>query len=238
MKNEKQSNFINVQKLSKSFCSDGNVIKVLEDINFSVQKGEVVVIMGPSGVGKSTLLNLMGTLDIPDAGEVFYAGRNPFDLPGREIAKFRNEHIGFVFQFHHLLPEFTALENVLIPSMIYTKYDPTIRAKAAEMLSRVGLAQRLKHRPAELSGGERQRVAVARALINNPHVILADEPSGNLDVANSERLIDLLIELNQKYETTFVIATHNPAIGQRAHRIINLEQQKSGNKKRMFDIQS
>jgi len=229
MKNEERLNFVSVDKLSKSFRSDGNVIEVLENISFNVNKGEVIVIMGPSGVGKSTLLNLMGTLDKPDTGNVLYTGQNPFELSDKKIAKFRNKHIGFVFQFHHLLPEFTALENVLIPAMIYTDYKPEIRDRATEMLVRVGLAQRLKHRPAELSGGERQRVAVARALINNPHVILADEPSGNLDLANSERLIDLLIELNQKYDTTFVIATHNPAIGQRAHRIINLEEQKTGN---------
>jgi lipoprotein-releasing system ATP-binding protein len=221
MKND-ENPFLTVKELSKSYYNDGVEVPVLNKISFSVNPGEVVTIMGPSGVGKSTLLNLLGTLDFPDDGEVFYQEVNPFTLPEQELARFRNKTIGFVFQFHHLLPEFTALENVMIPSIIYESSTEAARAKASELLDKVGVGHRLHHRPSALSGGERQRVAVARALINDPLVVLADEPSGNLDIQNSEMLINLILELNRQFKRTFMIATHNAEIAAKSHRVLQL----------------
>jgi lipoprotein-releasing system ATP-binding protein len=213
---------LNVHNLSKSYHNDGIEVPVLKDISFSVNPGEVITIMGPSGIGKSTLLNLIGTLDYPDSGEISYNGINPFSLTEKEIARFRNKTIGFVFQFHHLLPEFTALENVMIPSIIY-RYNPENAKKSSiEMLERVGLGHRINHRPSALSGGERQRVAVARALINEPLVVLADEPSGNLDTHNSDLLINLILELNRQFGRTFIIATHNSGIALKSHKVLYL----------------
>lgn len=213
---------LNVHNLSKSYHNDGIEVPVLKDISFSVNPGEVITIMGPSGIGKSTLLNLIGTLDYPDSGEISYNGINPFSLTEKEIARFRNKTIGFVFQFHHLLPEFTALENVMIPSIIY-RYNPENAKKSSiEMLERVGLGHRINHRPSALSGGERQRVAVARALINEPLVVLADEPSGNLDTHNSDLLINLILELNRQFGRTFIIATHNSGIASKSHKVLYL----------------
>ncbi|MCF7740644.1 MAG: ABC transporter ATP-binding protein [Candidatus Marinimicrobia bacterium] len=224
MKNKSDKNeILKIKNLSKSYHSQGEDITVLSDLTFSVNRGEILAIMGPSGVGKSTLLNLVGTIDKPDDGEVFFNGKNPFLLSDSEMAKFRNKNIGFVFQFHHLLPEFTALENVYLPSIIYEDSKKKKIEKARQMLDRVGLTPRLNHKPSQLSGGERQRVAVARALINNPYVILGDEPSGNLDLENSKRLIDLLFELNDRFGNTFILATHNPNIAERCHRTINLK---------------
>jgi len=220
MKNETSRTILTVRNLTKSFWNDGLEITVLKDVSFEIREGEVVAIVGPSGIGKSTLLNLLGTLDHPDAGTITYEGRNPFALPDAEIARFRNRSIGFVFQFHHLLPEFTALENVMIPSLIYQHDSRLAERLAHEMLTRVGLADRITHRPAMLSGGERQRVAIARALVNNPLVVLADEPTGNLDSGNSELLLALILELNRDYRRTFIIATHNQDIAGRSHRIL------------------
>lgn len=222
MKNDTNS-ILTVTELSKSYYTDGVEIPVLNNISFSVNSGEVIAIMGPSGVGKSTLLNLLGTLDFPDHGEVLYQAVNPFTLPEKEIARFRNKTIGFVFQFHHLLPEFTALENVMIPSIIYESDSEPARLKAIELLNKVGVGHRLHHRPSALSGGERQRVAVARALINDPLVVLADEPSGNLDIQNSEMLINLILELNRQFKRTFIIATHNAEIAAKSHRVLQLK---------------
>jgi len=213
---------LNVHNLSKSYHNDGIEVPVLKDISFSVNPGEVITIMGPSGIGKSTLLNLIGTLDYPDSGEIIYNGINPFSLTEKEIARFRNKTVGFVFQFHHLLPEFTALENVMIPSIIY-RYNPeNAKNISIEMLERVGLGHRINHRPSALSGGERQRVAVARALINEPLVVLADEPSGNLDTHNSDLLINLILELNRQFGRTFIIATHNSGIASKSHKVLYL----------------
>ncbi|MDD5766781.1 MAG: ABC transporter ATP-binding protein, partial [Candidatus Marinimicrobia bacterium] len=222
MKNENEFPLLDVCHISKSFHNDGHEVCVLKDLSFTVEAGEVVAVMGPSGIGKSTLLNLIGTLDKPDSGEILFQGNSPFQLPDPEIARFRNSTIGFVFQFHHLLPEFTALENVMIPNMVYHNDPNKSEEIAREILNRVGLQDRIQHRPSALSGGERQRVAIARALINNPKVVLADEPSGNLDAENSAILIDLIIDLNKKYGTTFIIATHNAEIAERSHRIIHL----------------
>ncbi|MCK4295745.1 MAG: ABC transporter ATP-binding protein [Candidatus Marinimicrobia bacterium] len=223
MKSDKNLPFLKVESVYKSFWNNRNEISVLRDVTFTIDEGEVVAIMGPSGIGKSTLLNLIGTLDTPDSGKIYFQGQNPFELPEKEFAKFRNTRIGFVFQFHHLLPEFTALENVIIPSIIYKTDMEKAEISAKEMLRRVGLEERINHRPSALSGGERQRVAVARALINNPLVVLADEPSGNLDLLNSKMLIDLLMEINRNSNKTFIIATHNPSIAERSHRVIYLK---------------
>jgi len=223
MKSDKNLPFLKVESVYKSFWNNRNEISVLRDVTFTIDEGEVVAIMGPSGIGKSTLLNLIGTLDTPDSGKIYFQGQNPFGLPEKEFAKFRNTRIGFVFQFHHLLPEFTALENVIIPSIIYKTDMEKAEISAKEMLRRVGLEERVDHRPSALSGGERQRVAVARALINNPLAVLADEPSGNLDLLNSKMLIDLLMEINRNSNKTFIIATHNPSIAERSHRVIYLK---------------
>ncbi len=221
MKNETNP-ILTVNNLSKSYHNDGIEVPVFTNITFSVNVGEVIAIMGPSGIGKSTLLNLIGTLDFPDSGEILYQGKNPFSLADKNIAQFRNQTIGFVFQFHHLLPEFTALENVMIPSIIYDYNPDSARKSALEMLDRVGLSHRINHRPSALSGGERQRVAVARALINKPLVVLADEPSGNLDMHNSDLLIELILELNKQDNRTFIIATHNSTIASKSHRVLYL----------------
>lgn len=222
MKNDNEPILV-VSNLAKSYRTNGIEVPVFKNVSFSVNTGEVIAIMGPSGIGKSTLLNLVGTLDYPNSGSISYQGVNPFNLPDREIARFRNKTVGFVFQFHHLLPEFTALENVMIPSIIY-KYDPnTAKENAKEILDHVGLGHRIHHRPSALSGGERQRIAVARALINKPLVVLADEPSGNLDSHNSDLLIDLILRLNEQDQRTFIIATHNSSIASKSHRMLLLD---------------
>ncbi len=214
---------LKVDNVSKSYWNEGNEIKVLQNVSFSVNKGEIIAIMGPSGIGKSTLLNLLGTLDIPDSGNIYYNEKNPFEMKEKEIAKFRNTSIGFVFQFHHLLPEFTALENVIIPSVIYQKRTKEAFDKGRSILEKVGLLERISHRPSALSGGERQRVAVARSLINNPLVVLADEPSGNLDLENSNKLIELIIDINKEFNRTFIIATHNHSIAKKMDKVLYLD---------------
>lgn len=221
MKNKKT--VIEVKNLKKQYISKENNITVFENISFSLDKSDFVSLMGPSGIGKSTLLNILGTLDKPNAGEVYYNGRNPFEMSEMEKARFRNKEIGFVFQFHHLLPEFTALENVMLPAIVYQKKNKYIQKRAKKLLDDVGLSHRITHKPSEMSGGERQRVAVARSIINNPDVILADEPSGNLDLHNSKKLINLLMQLNQEYESIFIIATHNPEIAKNTDKILLME---------------
>lgn len=201
-------------QLVKSY---GN-LQVLKCVDIVVQKGEIVSIVGASGAGKSTLLHIIGTLDRPDSGNLSVGGKEINRLSEREIARFRNKHIGFVFQFHHLLPEFTALENVCIPAYLLGRSEADATREATELLHFLGLAQRLTHKPAELSGGEQQRVAVARALINRPDVVLADEPSGNLDSDNSRELHRLFFELRDKYQQTFVIVTHNEDLANMSDR--------------------
>jgi len=191
------------------YVSKGKSLKVLKGIDTEIFEGEIVSIVGPSGAGKSTLLHIMGTIDNPTSGEVIFDGENVFKLGSNELAKFRNTKIGFVFQFHHLLPEFTAIENVSIAAMISGKSIKSVEDKAKELLTEVGLGERLEHKPSELSGGEAQRVAIARALINSPKVVLADEPTGNLDTKNSDEVMHLIFELREKYNQTFVIVTHN-----------------------------
>jgi lipoprotein-releasing system ATP-binding protein len=202
---------------------DGLPIEVLADVDLSVNRGEFVAIVGSSGSGKSTLLHLLGALDTPSAGSVHLDGRSYADLEPDDLALVRNRKIGFVFQFHHLLREFTALENVMLPLLIAGEDEVKARSRAEELLAAVGLAGRMSHRPAALSGGEQQRAAVARALAADPLVVLADEPSGNLDTANSERLHQLFGRLSREFETALVVVTHNRSLAGRADRVLSLE---------------
>ena len=202
---------------------DGSLIEVLGGVDFSVSPGEFVAIVGASGAGKSTLLHLLGALDEPTAGTVKLDGEFYGSLRPDELAAVRNRKLGFVFQFHHLLREFTALENVMLPLLIAGGAEPAAAARARELLAAVGLSGRVTHRPPELSGGEQQRVAVARALAADPLVILADEPSGNLDAANSERLHDLFASLAREFETALVVVTHNRLLAARADRVLSME---------------
>lgn len=198
-------------------------LQVLRGVDLDIRQGEIVSIVGKSGAGKSTLLHILGTLDLADRGELHIRGTEVGKLSTRKLAAFRNEQVGFVFQFHHLLPEFTALENVLIPAYIRGNKDRAAEEKRArELLSYLGLSNRLEHKPGELSGGEQQRVAVARALINQPAVIFADEPSGNLDSASSQELHQLLFKLRLDFEQTFVIVTHNQELAQMSDRCLTM----------------
>lgn len=202
---------------------DGQPLEVLRGLDVEVRRGEFVAIVGASGAGKSTLLHLLGALDAPSGGDVWLDGSRYADLDPRGLAELRNRKLGFVFQFHHLLREFSALENVMMPLLIGGLPPRRARSRAEEVLSEVGLAGRMTHRPAELSGGEQQRCAVARALVHDPSVVLADEPSGNLDHANSERLHELFFRLAREYETAVVVVTHNRQLAARADRILWLE---------------
>ncbi len=204
------------QNITKSY----GTLKVLKGVDVNVQKGEVIAIVGASGAGKSTLLHILGTLDRPDNGALVIADRDVNKLSNKELARFRNQHIGFVFQFHHLLPEFTALENVCIPAFIAKKAEAPTYKRGKELLDFLGLAERMSHKPNQLSGGEQQRVAVARALINQPDVVLADEPSGNLDTDNSQELHQLFFNLRDQFQQTFVIVTHNPELANMADRTL------------------
>ncbi len=195
---------------------------VLKGINLEVNQGQIVAIVGHSGVGKSTLLHILGALDRPSSGAVMIDGTSLDGFSDSELSHFRNQTVGFVFQFHHLLPEFSALENVMMPALIAGKPKEEISVRARFLLSEVGLEHRLSHRPGELSGGELQRVAVARALMNNPKIVLADEPSGNLDQANSQALHDLLWKLSRKDNRTFIIVTHNLELAENADKVIEL----------------
>ena len=210
---------IELRNITKSFGD----LQVLKGINLDIARGEVVSIVGPSGAGKTTLLQIMGTLDTPDDGEIVVDGRNLRGMSQKELAHFRNQHIGFVFQFHQLLPEFTALENVMIPAMIAHKSQSEINKRAIELLDMMGLKDRASHKPNELSGGEKQRVAVARALINYPAVVLADEPSGSLDSRNKAELHQLFFTLREKLGQTFVIVTHDEELAQLTDRTIHMK---------------
>ncbi len=211
---------LKADKITKSYGQ----LNVLKGIDLSVEKGELVAIVGASGAGKSTLLHILGTLDRPDAGTVSMHGRNIFDRSAKELSSFRNQSIGFIFQFHNLLPEFNALENVMIPGLIQNSTgEKEVRRKATELLQMLGLQDRLDHKPSELSGGEQQRTAVARALINSPDLILADEPSGNLDSKNAVDLHNLFFQLRKDFGHTFIIVTHNQELAGMADRKIELK---------------
>ena len=210
---------IEVKGIYKSFGQ----LEVLKGIDMTIKESEIVAIVGRSGAGKTTLLQIMGTLDHPDKGEIWFNGKNITNLKEQELSQFRNQNIGFVFQFHQLLPEFTALENVMIPALIGKVKTSEAEIKAKQLLSMMQLDDRVSHKPAELSGGEKQRVAVARALINNPAVILADEPSGSLDTQNKEDLHNLFFELRNKLGQTFIIVTHDNALAKRSDRIIHMQ---------------
>lgn len=210
---------IQTEGITKSF----GTLQVLKGINLTINKGEIVAIVGPSGAGKTTLLQIIGTLDSPDSGKLYINGTETVRLSDDKLAAFRNKNIGFVFQFHQLLPEFTALENVMIPALIAKDKSAVAEKKAKEMLDFLKLSDRLTHKPAELSGGEKQRVAVARALINNPAVILADEPSGSLDTKNKEELHALFFELRDQMNQTFVIVTHDEQLASNTDRVIHIK---------------
>ena len=210
---------ITLNNITKSFGS----LQVQKGIDLQIEKGEVVSIVGPSGAGKTTLLQIMGTLDTPDTGSVRIDDTDVTRLSEKEMARFRNQHLGFVFQFHQLLPEFTALENVMIPALIANKNQKETRARAQELLDFLGLADRAEHKPNELSGGEKQRVAVARALMNKPSVILADEPSGSLDTKNKDELHQLFFDLRNQLGQTFVIVTHDEGLAALTDRTIHLK---------------
>lgn len=223
------TNLIETSQLRKSFITKAGELQVLKGIDLSIKEGEMVSIVGASGVGKSTLLHILGALDRPTSGNVLYNGADIFSLNEDSLASFRNKTVGFVFQFHHLLPEFTALENVMMPGLIARSQKSEVRGqyknthnKAEKLLAEMGLSERKGHRPGELSGGEQQRVAVARALILEPKVVLADEPTGNLDTATGEDLFNLLINLNKEKGITFIIVTHNESLSKRCHRTLRM----------------
>lgn len=210
---------INAQHIDKSF----GALAVLKDICFNAAAGEVVSIVGASGAGKSTLLQILGSLSKPDAGTVEIDGTDIFSLSERELAVFRNRKIGFVFQFHHLLPEFTALENVMIPALIAHRSRKEAAAEAKSLLFQMGLGERMDHKPSELSGGEQQRVAIARALINNPKVLFADEPSGNLDSRTKEEIHKIFFDLRDKFGVTVVIVTHDMSLARMSDRMVEMK---------------
>jgi lipoprotein-releasing system ATP-binding protein len=198
-------------------------LQVLKGVGVDIAKGEIVSIAGPSGSGKSTLLHILGTLDAPDHGEIFLNGQRVEALKGKQLASFRNRHIGFVFQFHHLLPEFSALENACIPGWISGRKKKQVEEQATQLLTMLGVGERLDNKPGELSGGEQQRVSVARALINNPDIVFADEPSGNLDSANAHDLHRLFFDLRSAYNQTFLIVTHNEELARMSDRVLHMK---------------
>lgn len=214
---------LEVRDLAKTYPTVAGPLEVLRGVSFDVEAGEVVAIVGESGTGKSTMLHLIGALDRPTRGKVLFAGDDVFRKSDDALAQFRNEHVGFVFQFHHLLPEFSAIENVCMPALIQGRKLRDVEPRARELLWMLGLTAREAHRPGQLSGGEQQRVAVARALMNEPGLVLADEPTGNLDMATAERLHNEMLRLSRDLGQTFVIVTHNTALAELADRILHLE---------------
>lgn len=222
MSNDASPTLLDARELHKSYAVGKRPLEVLRGVSLSVKRGEFLALRGASGAGKSTLLHLLGGLDSPNAGEIWFAGQNLAALSDWELARFRNTRVGFVFQAYHLLPELDALENVCLPARLArTPAAPTVQ-RGRELLNRVGLAQRMEHRPYELSGGEQQRVAIARALINEPELILADEPTGNLDSHTGEEIIDLLCSLRAERQATLIIATHDARVAARAPLALDL----------------
>lgn len=209
--------------LAKNIHKSYGDLKVLKGVDFEASEGEIVSIVGASGAGKTTFLQILGSLERPDEGAITYGDKNVFNLNDKELAIFRNENIGFIFQFHHLLPEFTALENICIPAFIKRSSKAEAQQRAMELLQFMNLADRADHKPSELSGGEQQRVAVARALMNKPRAVLADEPTGNLDSKNAGEMHDLFRDIRDEFKTTFVIITHNRELAQTADRILRMQ---------------
>ncbi|MFI5306838.1 MAG: ABC transporter ATP-binding protein [Polyangiales bacterium] len=216
------TNLVVVENVKKSFVHEGRTVPILRGIDLRIDEGEMLCIVGPSGAGKSTLLHLLGTLDLPSEGKIYYGGDDVTTYSSAKLADFRNRSIGFVFQFHHLLPEFTALENVMMPGRIRGEPRAELTRRATDLLSEVGLAERLTHRPGELSGGEQQRVALARALIMNPRLVLADEPTGNLDTTTGRAVHELLFGLNKTRGTTFLVVTHSRELADQMPRIVHM----------------
>ena len=216
-------NSLKVSDIYKNFGDETQPIEVLRGVSFEMAQGESLAITGPSGSGKSTLLHLIGTLERPSSGRIEINDEDPFELPESQLARFRNQGVGFVFQDHHLLPQYSVWENVLIPTMAFKNCNGDAEKRAQELLERVGLAHRLSHRPAELSGGERQRVAVARALINSPSLLLCDEPTGNLDHVTAEGISSLLFELHQAEQNILIVVTHSLELASRFGRRFELE---------------
>jgi lipoprotein-releasing system ATP-binding protein len=213
---------IRAEGVTKAYGSGSVRLEVLKGIDLTIESGELVVIHGPSGVGKSTLLHILGTLDRPTTGILKYGDRRIDKLSDRALAGLRNTRIGFIFQFYHLLPEFSAFENVLLPAMVNSEQPREARRRARQLLAAVGLSERESHKPDALSGGEQQRVAIARALVNSPQVVFADEPTGNLDEENSREIYEIIKNLNEQYGTTFVIVTHELSLASRAHRSLKM----------------
>ena len=210
---------LKAENITKKYGS----LQVLKGVDIAINKGEIVSIVGSSGAGKSTLLHILGTLDTPDEGHIWINGEQVDRLLGKKLAAFRNKHIGFVFQFHHLLPEFTALENVCVPGWIAGKKKKEVTERATELLTNLGLADRMDNKPQQLSGGEQQRVAVARALINNPSIIFADEPTGNLDSIHAKELHELFVQLRNDFQQTFLIVTHNEELAAMSDRVLHMK---------------
>lgn len=210
---------IKVENINKSFGD----LKILKDVNLHIQDNEIVSIVGASGAGKTTLLQIMGTLSNPDSGKIYINGEDVNVLKQKQLSKFRNKNIGFIFQFHHLLPEFNAIENVCIPAFIAKQKKAEVEKRALELLSFLNLSHRITHKPNQLSGGEKQRVAIARSLINNPKVIFADEPTGNLDTKNTNELYDLFFSLKKEFGKTFVIVTHNNSLAEKSDKKFVIE---------------
>ncbi|RUO21478.1 lipoprotein-releasing ABC transporter ATP-binding protein LolD [Aliidiomarina haloalkalitolerans] len=219
----KQDLLVSVSDLNKSYQDGERIVTVLEGVDLQLQAGEMLAIIGASGSGKSTLLHILGGLDKADSGQVTIAGEQPLQLPQHKLAQWRNQHVGFIYQFHHLLSEFSALENVAMPLLIAGAPMPKALAQAKSMLERVGLGHRLEHAPAKLSGGERQRVAIARALVNQPALVLADEPTGNLDEDTAQVIYDLMLELNSELGTAFVVVTHDIQLAAKLPRQLQLD---------------
>jgi len=214
---------IEVKDLNKYFVKDGGRIEVIKNLNLTIEEGQSMAILGASGAGKSTLLHVLGTLDHPSSGTVLYHKMDVFSWGERKLAEFRNKKIGFVFQFHHLLPEFSSLENTMMPALICGQSKKKARSRAEIILNDVGLGDRITHKPGELSGGEQQRVAVARALMMEPEVLLADEPTGNLDTETGEKVGDLLLDFNRTKGITLIVVTHNQSLAQKMSRSIGLK---------------
>ena len=213
---------LQVIDINKSYTAVGESLDVLKNVNLSMERGEIVAINGPSGIGKTTLLNIIGTLDTADSGELIISGKSPFNMNDEALSTFRAENLGYIFQFHYLLPEFTALDNVLIPAKIVDLDKEMATERSKSRLEAVGVYERRHHKPSQLSGGERQRVAVARALMNRPELVLADEPTGNLDPDNGKRLIDLIHSVRSEFEQSFLIATHSRSLSAACDRVISL----------------